>query len=149
MTYLTRGENPVSVAAVTRSFKPEVYTKVDDDATIIVSYKNSICVIQASWNWPFGRKDMEIYGEKGYIIAQNSEEMRLKNEAMQHETQKRVTSKDIEVYEDPFAYFVGVIRGDLTMTDYNPYCLKNNVMVVRILDAARESASTGKAIEFH
>jgi len=81
---------------------------------LFVSYKNSISVIQASWNWPFGRKDMEIYGEKGYIIAQNSEEMRLKNEAMQHEKQKRVISKDIEVPEDPFAYFVGVIRGDLT-----------------------------------
>ena len=149
MTYLTRGEKPVSVTAVTRNFKPEVYPKVDDDATIIVSYKNSICVIQASWNWPFGRKDMEIYGEKGYIIAQNSEEMRLKNEAMQHEIQKRITSKDIEVSEDPFAYFVGVIRSDITMTDYNPYSLKNNIMVVRILDAARESARTGKAIEFH
>jgi predicted dehydrogenase len=149
MTYLTRGEKPISVTAVTRSFKPEVYPKVDDDATIIVSYKNSICVIQASWNWPFGRKDMEIYGEQGYIIAQNSEEMRLKNEPMQHERQIRVTSKDIEVCEDPFAYFVGVIRGDITMTDYNPYALKNNIMVVRILDAARESARTGKAIEFH
>jgi hypothetical protein len=44
---------------------------------------------------------------------------------------------------------VGVIRGDITMTDYNPYSLKNNIMVVRILDAARESARIGKAIEFH
>lgn len=149
MTYLTRGEKPVSVTAVTRQFKPEVYPKVDDDATIIVSYINSICVIQASWNWPFGRKDMEIYGDKGYIIAQNSEEIRLKNQEKQPETQKRVTSKDIAVIEDPFAYFVGVIRGEITMTDYDPYSLKNNVMVVRILDAARESARTGKTIEFH
>src|SRR5512133_3242999 len=93
MTFLTKGEKPVSVTAVTRQFKPSVYPKVDDDATIIVSYPSSECVIQASWNWPFSRKDMEIYGDKGYIIAQNSEEMRLKNEAMQHEMQKRVTSK--------------------------------------------------------
>jgi predicted dehydrogenase len=148
MTYLTRGEKPVSVTAVTRQLKPEVYPKVDDDATIIVSYKNSVCVIQASWNWPFGRKDMEIYGEKGYIIAQNNEEMRAKNQEKQPEKQMRVTSKDIAVFEDPFAYFVGVIRGDITMTDYDPYSLENNIMVVRILDAARESAGTGKTIEF-
>jgi len=149
MTYLTRGEKPVSVTAITRRFKPEVYPKVDDDATIIVSYKNSVCVIQASWNWPFGRKDMEIYGDKGYIIAQNSEEMRFKNKEKLPEMQKRVTSKDITVFEDPFAYFTGVIRGEITMTDYDPYSLKNNVMVVSILDAARESARTGKTIEFH
>jgi hypothetical protein len=34
------------------------------------------------------------------------------------------------------------------MTDYDPYSLKNNIMVVRILDAARESARTGKTIVF-
>ena len=148
MTYLTRGQEPVSVTAVTRQFKPEIYPKVDDDATIIVSNPNSICVIQASWNWPFGRKDMEIYGEKGYIIAQNAKEMRLKNQQTRDEVLRRVTSNDIAVFEDPFAYFAGVIRGKITMTEYDPYSLKNNVMVVRILDAARESARTGKTVVF-
>jgi predicted dehydrogenase len=52
------------------------------------------------------------------------------------------------VSEDPFAYFAEVIRGKITMTDYDPYSLKNNIMVVRILDAARESARTGKTIVF-
>ncbi|HEX2394476.1 MAG TPA: Gfo/Idh/MocA family oxidoreductase, partial [Bacteroidales bacterium] len=44
MTYLTKGEEPVSVTAVTRQFKPTVYPDVDDDATIIVSYPSSTCV---------------------------------------------------------------------------------------------------------
>jgi predicted dehydrogenase len=148
MTYLTRGQEPVSVTAVIRQLKPEVYPKVDDDATIIVSYPGCTCVIQASWNWPFGRKDMEIYGDKGYIIAQNAKEMRLKNQQTRDEVFRRVTSNDIAVSEDPFAYFAEVIRGKITMTDYDPYSLKNNIMVVRILDAARESARTGKTIVF-
>jgi predicted dehydrogenase len=148
MTYLTKGQEPVSVMAVTKQFKPEIYPKVDDDATIIVSYPNSICVIQASWNWPFGRKDMEIYGEKGYIISLNNKEMRLKNQNSPDEIHKLVTLNEIEVFEDPFSYFAGVIRGNIHMTDYDPYSLKNNIMVVRILDAARESARTGKTIEF-
>jgi predicted dehydrogenase len=149
MTYLTRGQEPVSVIAVTRQLKPEIYPLVDDDATIIVTYPNCTCVIQASWNWPFGRKDMEIYGEKGYILALNDKEMRLRNLQSQDEICRLVTSKDIEVSEDPFAYFAGVVRGKITMTEYDPYSLKNNVMVVRILDAARESARTGMAVEFH
>jgi predicted dehydrogenase len=148
MTYLTRGQEPVSVTAVTRQFKPMIYPKVDDDATIIVSYPGCICVIQASWNWPFSRKDMEIYGENGYIIAENSRDMRLKNRKSPGEMKKRVTADDIAVYEDPFTYFAGVIRGKITVPDYDSYSLKNNVMVVRILDAARESARTGKTVKF-
>jgi predicted dehydrogenase len=148
MTYLTRGEEPVSVTAVTRQFKPAVYPKVDDDATIIVSYKESLCIIQASWNWPFSRKDMEIYGENGYIITENNRDMRLRNLETDKEQIKQVTSKDIVVYEDPFTYFTDVIRGSITMTGYDPYSPENNVMVVRILDAARESARTGKTVYF-
>ncbi|MGV8092545.1 MAG: hypothetical protein AB2L24_11855 [Mangrovibacterium sp.] len=34
------------------------------------------------------------------------------------------------------------------MSDYDLYSLKNNVMVVKILDAARESARTGKTVHF-
>ena len=148
MTYLTRGQNPVSVSAITRQFKPEIYPKVDDDATIIVSYPNSVCIIQASWNWPFGRKDMEIYGEKGYIISQNSKEMRIRNQKIPEEVHKKVTADDIAVIEDPFTYFARVIRGNIYMTDYDPYSLKNNLTVVRILDAARESAGTGKTVKY-
>jgi len=38
---------------------------VDDDATIVLAYPHAQAVIQASWNWPFGRKDMEVYGATG------------------------------------------------------------------------------------
>jgi predicted dehydrogenase len=50
MTYLKKGMKPVSVTAVTRHFKPEIYPKVDDEATIIVCYPDAQCIIQASWN---------------------------------------------------------------------------------------------------
>lgn len=149
MTYLMKGEAPLSVTAVTRQFKPEIYPKVDDDATIIVNYPSAQCIIQASWNWPFGRKDMEIYGESGSIVALDRNSMRLRNGTMKMEQLKEVTSEDIAVYEDPFAYFYDVIKGNVKMTDYDPYSLSNNVIVVQILDAARESAKSGKTIYFN
>ncbi len=52
MTYLMKGQQPLSVTAVTQHFKPEVYPKVDDEATIIVTYPTAQCIIQGSWNWP-------------------------------------------------------------------------------------------------
>jgi len=148
MTYLSRGQEPISVTAVTRQFKPEVYPKVDDDATLVLSYPGFIGIIQASWNWPFGRKDMEIYGENGYIIAENNRDMRLKNRETGKEQSRQVTSNDVAVFENPFTYFAGVIRGKIIMTDYDLYSPENNLRVVRILDAARESAGSGKTVSF-
>lgn len=146
MTYLMKGKEPLSVTAVTRQFKPAVYPKVDDEATIIVSYADAQCIIQASWNWPFGRKDMEVYGETGYIIAENSKMLRLRNTKTSPEKRREVDAKDLNVYQDPFAYFADVIHDQIKIPKNGLYSLENNVMVVRILDAARESASTGKTI---
>lgn len=146
MTALTKGEKPVSVTAVTRQFKPEIYPKVDDDATIIVTYPQSQCIIQASWNWPFGRKDMEIYGTNGTIITIDKNDMRIRGKGMQAEKPEHVTSSDIAVYEDPFTYFFDVVHGKITVQPYSFYSLENNIQVVKILDAARESAKTGKTV---
>ena len=61
VTWLAGGEKPISVTAITQQFKPDIYPLVDDEATILLEYANMQGVIQASWNWPFNRKDMEIY----------------------------------------------------------------------------------------
>jgi predicted dehydrogenase len=146
MTALTNGKKPLAVTAVTRQFKPDIYPKVDDEATIIVSYPESQCIIQASWNWPFSRKDMEIYGDTGYIYALNKSDMKIRSEGMKTEMAEKVTSDDIPVYEDPFAYFADVIHKKIVQPEYGLYSLKNNLEVIKILDAARESAKTGKTI---
>ena len=146
MTYLTKGEQPVSVSAVTQHFKPEIYPKVDDEATIIVTYPSSQCIIQASWNWPFGRKDMEVYGETGYVVALNNTAMRMRNKQMKAEVSRTTSLEETGVYQDPFSYFADVIHGKIKLRSHDLYALDNNVTVVRILDAARTSAATGKAV---
>lgn len=146
MTYLMKGAKPISVTAVTQHFKPAIYPKVDDEATIIVTYPAAQCIIQASWNWPFSRKDMEVYGDTGYVIAVNKNKMRLRNNEKAEEQTIQVTSKDIPVYEDPFSYYADVVRGKVTVGKNSLYSLENNVTVVQILDAARESAKTGKTV---
>ena len=148
MTYLMQDEEPVSVTAVTRQFKPAVYPEVDDDATIVVDYPSAQCIIQASWNWPFGRKDMEVYGESGYVISANNTLLRTRNIQSKGEHTMQITSRDVQVYEDPFSYFADVIKGKIQIPKMGLYSLENNVRVVRILDAARESAQSGKTIHF-
>src|SRR5688572_19109745 len=38
VTWLMKGERPISVMGITQQFKPDKYPKVDDEATIIVEY---------------------------------------------------------------------------------------------------------------
>ncbi len=146
MTYLMRGEKPSSVTAVTQQFKPAIYPKVDDEATIIVGYPSAQCIIQASWNWPFGRKDMEVYGETGYAIAVNNRTLRMRNKESEPERTVQVTANEMKVYEDPISYFADVIREKIKVPEHGTYSLENNVMVVKILEAAGESAKTGKTV---
>lgn len=146
ITYLMGGVAPISVTAVTNQFKPHIYPKVDDDATIVLNYPKTQAIIQASWNWPFSRKDMEIYGDSAYIIATNANSMRLKNKEQMPETVQFVSEKDIKVYTDPFSYFHAVLRGKEKLEAYGLYTVENNLLVNKILEAAKTSAKTGKTI---
>ncbi len=148
MTYLMKGEEPVSVTAVSATFKPDIYPKVDDETTIIVSYPKAQCIIQASWNWPFSRKDMEVYGQTGYLIAADNSILRKRNRDSKGERTVKIDTAEVDVYTDPFIYLADVIRGKITVPRFGLYSLENNIMVVRILEAARESARTGKTVMF-
>ncbi len=80
MVWLMHGETPLTVTAVLNHDKPDIYPKVDDDATVVLTYPHAQAVIQASWNWPFGRKDMEVYGATGYAITVGADQLRLRHE---------------------------------------------------------------------
>ncbi len=146
MTWLMHGQQPLSVTAVTRQFKPAIYPKVDDEATIIVTYPSAQCIIQASWNWPFSRKDMEVYGDSGYIITVNNNELRFKAAHDKTEHTGKFTSADIPVYEDPFSYLADVLRNKIKVPENGLYALPVNITAVRILEAAKRSAATGKTV---
>jgi predicted dehydrogenase len=146
-TYLLKGQEPVSVTAVTNQFKPQIYPKVDDDATVILNYPSLQVIIQASWNWTYNRKDMEIYGDGAAITALNANKMRFRNSKNGAEYEKTVTDKDIAVYTNPFSYLHAVLRGKEKLEPFGLYTLENNVMVNRILEAAKMSAATGKTVK--
>jgi predicted dehydrogenase len=151
--WLMGGEMPVSVTAVTQTLKPDVYPKVDDEANIILSYPHAVAIIQGSWNWPVGRKDMEIYGETGYVLAPDATHLRVRVRTPRENDDFRPPQEESTTLEplqdpraDPFAYLAGVMRGQIVVEAGGLYSLENNLKVVRILDAARESARTGRSV---
>lgn len=145
ITWLKKGERPESVFAVTQTIKPDIYPKVDDEATIVVTYPDMQGIIQASWNWPISRKDMEVYGKTGFAVAENRNDLSFQlDEASALE---RTSLNELEYpFNDPFALFAAVIRGELELPSYSLSSLENNMVVMEILDAAIRSANTGTRI---
>jgi predicted dehydrogenase len=143
MTWLMGGERPLTVTAVTQQIKPEIYPRVDDEATIVLTYPKAQAILQASWNWPFDRKDMEVYGQTGYVITVKRDQMDVRRAG---ETEaKRVTAKAVPPpIDDSLTYLRAVVLEGLKPEGLSS--LETNVIVAEILDAARESARTGKRI---
>lgn len=145
MTWIMEGQKPRSVTAVLNQNKGEVYPNVDDEATIILQYPEAQCVIQGSWNWPFSRKDMEVYGETGYAIAQDATTLRHRTNGEGKEETKQLDYSG-EPYENPFSFLAAVVRGNFELEKNDLYSLPINVTVVEILEAAKKSAAQGKTI---
>jgi predicted dehydrogenase len=144
MTLLMHGETPLSVTGVALTDKPGIYPKVDDDATIIVRYPKAQAVLQPSWNWPFSRKDMEVYGATGYVVTEASDHLRARYPGEKAESEVAVPPL-ADGHEDSLDYLAGVLRGQIH-PDGDLSSLDTNMVVMQILDAARESAKTGRTV---
>jgi predicted dehydrogenase len=145
MTWLLKGERPVSVTAVTHQDKPEIYKNVDDEATIILQYPKAQCIIQGSWNWSFARKDMEVYGNKGYAIAVNPTVVRQRLQEKAPEETIKLDPRPAP-FTDPFSVLADVVQGRLKLDTNDLYGLPVNVTVVEILESAKQSAKSGKTV---
>jgi glucose-fructose oxidoreductase len=144
MTWLMNGQRPLSVTAVTQQIKPETYLRVDDEATIILTYPKAQAIVQASWNWPFDRKDMEVYGRTGYAITVRRDDLKVRR-AGEKQEQLIAAQKVPPPYDDPLTYLRAVILDGLKPESLSS--LETNLIVTEILDAARQSAATGKTVD--
>ncbi len=143
ITWLMLGQRPTSVFAVTQQIKPQVYPKVEDEATIVLTYPHCQGIIQASWNWPFNRKDMEVYGQSGYVLVPEKNLLRVR--AAGGEEKATVPSPLKPPEEDPLTYLAAVVHGEVRPSGLSS--LEINMIVTEILDAARQSAKSGKRVD--
>jgi glucose-fructose oxidoreductase len=145
VTWLMHGEAPLSVTAVGQRDKPETYPRVDDDATIILHYPKTQAVLMPSWNWPFSRKDMEVYGTDGYVITVDADNLRVRYKGQADES--RITAPPLAPPNDgSLHYLVAVLDGSLK-PDGDLTSLDTNMVVMQILDAAKRSIQEGRTIE--
>jgi predicted dehydrogenase len=148
-TWIMHGELPLTVTAVTLHLKPQTYPNVDDDSTIVLTYPHAQAIIQGSWNWPFSRKDMEVYGATGYVdtlYEDKSPGVKLRIRLPGEHTEHVEDAPPLAPPQDnSLNYLTAVLQGTLK-PQHDLTSLDTNVTVVRILDAARRSAQTGRTI---
>ncbi|HEX8386443.1 MAG TPA: Gfo/Idh/MocA family oxidoreductase [Rubricoccaceae bacterium] len=144
-TWIADGAAPLTVTAVTQTLQPAAYPLVEDEATVVLTYPSWQAVVQASWNWPAGRKTLEVYGQTGYALAPDARTVRVRTDEAADETE-RTPEPRLDPMGDPFAFLAAVVRGAVEVAPADPSALDNNVTVVRILDAAREAAATGRTV---
>jgi predicted dehydrogenase len=143
MTWLLHGQEPVAVTAIARHYKPEVYPKVEDDATIMVEYPKATGLIEASWNWPFSIKDLEVFGQTGYLHGLDKEN--IVTRMRENRKSSLVASPLPAPYNDPVAYLTAVLQNKIQPGD-DQSSLRCNMTAMRILDAAKRSIKEGKRI---
>jgi predicted dehydrogenase len=143
ITWIMKGERPTSVVAVMRNFQGDSYPNVEDESTIILSYPNAQGIIQASWNWPYGRKDMEIYGQSGSVIVPNRDavQVRVGDAPANNLTAPVDQGSDY----DQLSYLAAIVRRKLKPSGLSS--VETNLAVTEILDAAAESARTGRRVD--
>jgi predicted dehydrogenase len=145
MTWFMNGKAPESVSAVTLHLQPDLYPKVDDEADVTLKYPSAVAILQGSWNWPFDIKDMDVYGRTGYAKTIRSKQIQVRRKGENEPTTNDATPLAAP-YDDPLHYLAAVIRGDIK-EDGSLSSLQTNMVVTEILDAARRSSTTGKAIK--
>lgn len=146
-TWLMQGEPPLAVSCVTQQIKPHLYPEVEDEATIVLIYPRAQVIIQASWNWPHNVKDMEIYGTDGIFFSKNNSEVMFRQDEKQ-ELQHIVADPLKKGYDDPFALLHKVVHEGYRLPPFAPSSLENNLVVMRILEAAKRSAASGRMVKW-
>jgi predicted dehydrogenase len=90
---------------------------------------------------------MEVYGATGYAITVGPDKLRLRH---QHDSEERLANASSlsAPQADSLSYLAAVLRGQLDPKG-DLTALDTNIVVMQILDAARESARTGRAVTLH
>lgn len=141
---------PESVYAEAIHLRPETFPKVEDSATLVLKYKNGINIFEGSWDLPRSFQDLEIFGStagtdgnltRGSIyMTQQKVELRSGRETRDLPLTPLPPEK-----ADPISFMVDAIRNNKPIDGIT--ALDINVGVVEIIEAAKESIRTGRAVK--
>jgi predicted dehydrogenase len=135
---------PTTVYAQVNRLRPEEFPKVEDHAAILLHYPQGSALLEGSWDLPRSFQDLEVFGLNGSVYAVNGKvEFRPKNSrgAAQEVPLKPLSKENAE----PIAHMISCIEQKREPAGL--VGLDINVDVMEIIDAAKQSIKTGKAVK--
>lgn len=140
-TWWLDNREPDTVTAFLSRFDPQSYPNCDDHATLQLVYANVQVTCVGSWSWPYSRKDAALYGERGALVTVNDRHYSIRNETLTTAEFKETTTPR----RDSQRWYAEAIRSGRDPVS-DPSSLANNLIVTKILEAARRSAFEGRTI---
>ncbi len=140
---------PTKVFARSLKLKVQQHNAVEDDAVIVLEYPDGTAILEPSWDWPFSMQRIQVFGPQGSLLA-------LRTALFYHGTKAGRASTEFPDGQpeslpslpltgtNPIAYLVDCIQHNRPITGL--LSARLNVGVNEILDAAKESIRTGKAV---
>lgn len=133
---------PDSVFAHVNHLRPETFPKVEDNSTMILSYKNGVALLEGSWDLPRGFQDLEVFGLGGSVYMANGKvEVRKGRNAPADVPLDPLPPERAE----PIACMTHSIKTGSPIEGLT--ALDINVQVVEIIEAAKMSIKTGRAVK--
>ncbi len=139
-TWWLGNREPLAVSAQTSRFDAVNYPDCDDHAVINLIYPDLQVTVVGSWHWPYARKDVALYGERGSVVTTNDRLYSLRTGKTPAEAREAKSPRRV-----PLTWFAATIRAGRDPIE-DPSSLANNLIVMRILEAARRSAAENRTI---
>jgi len=132
---------PASVYALAGQLQPERNPKEEDYATFVLKYKDREAILEGSWDLPQAYQDLEIFGLKGTLYMT---EQGVAIHPAGHPERQAASDPLPPEMAGPLACMANAIKthrapGGMVGLDLN-------VQVMEIIEAAKESVRTGKAV---
>jgi predicted dehydrogenase len=137
---------PKTVYATALHLRPDRFPKVEDEATLVLTYPKAIGIFEGSWDLPRSFQDLEIFGRPDGATHPGSIYMTHAAVDMQVGREKQVLKVDPLPPEDsePVAYMVSRMQAGKPIEGLTAIGI--NVQVIRIIDLAKESIKRGRPV---
>ena len=137
---------PQTIYASVNHLRPDRFPKVEDAATLVFNYPNAVGIFEGSWDLPRSFQDLEVFGRPGTQQPGSIYMTRSKVELRKgKETQDLPISPLPESQSEPIAYMSACIRDKKPIEGLTAIGI--NVDVIHIIDLAKESVKSGKAVK--
>ena len=136
---------PKTVYASALHLRPDRFPKVEDAATLVLTYPNAVGIFEGSWNLPRSFQDLEIFGRPA-ATPPGSLYMTHAGVQLQSGREKRDLKIDPLPPEEsePVAYMVSRIRAGQPIEGLT--AIDINVRVIQIIDLAKQSIKSGRPV---